>query len=215
MSFEFAEIKTLDITNQVIAQGSVGTSGQVLASGGATGPVTWVNQSGAQGATGAMGIQGATGPQGIQGIQGATGPASSTTIGTMVANVYDSSLSLSLKGTIGMQFSLDNSTGVVTVATQGMSQAGTSFNTTAGYLSVLPGNVPASFQPSSGYAYARGIGQFDSGSGLVLSIGFGPTGDILFENNATTNGGWNTTTALPSILNAVYQYTINPVSPPT
>lgn len=163
---------------------------------------------GHQGATGAMGIQGATG------VQGATGPAASTTPGSMVANVYDSSLSLSLKGTIGMQFTLNTSTGVVTVVTQGMAQAGTSFNTTAGYLSVLPGNVPSSFRPITGYAYARGIGQFDSGSGLLLSIGFGPTGDILFENNATTNGGWNTTSGLPSILNAVYQYTINPVTPP-
>lgn len=217
MSFEFAEIKTLDLTNQLILQSSVGTSGQILISGGATGPVHWGANSGSQGATGPSGVQGATGPmgnQGATGLTGATGPTSSSSISTMVATVYDSSLSLSSKGTIGMQFTVNTTTGVVTVATQGMTQAGTSFNLSSGYLSVLPGNVPSSCRPASGYAYCVGIGQLDTGVGLNLTIGFGAGGDILFENTATANGGWNTTSGLPSILNAVFQYTLNPVTPP-
>ena len=62
-----SNLSTLTVST-IIANGSVGSAGEVLASDGDS--VYWTNVAGSTGYTGSQGIQGYTGSQGEQGISG-------------------------------------------------------------------------------------------------------------------------------------------------
>jgi hypothetical protein len=199
----------LNSGNGIVLQG--GSNSTSIISGSGSGSWIW---PGANGTAGQVLTEAGYGNQ----LTWSSPPVGPTT-GSMVANVYDSSSPSTQLGTIGMQFFLDPPSGVVTVVTQGMSQSLLTFADVTSFPVVNTGNVPAQFLPSGGYSYATGNGIMNDGTyiyNLPIKISFGSAGGILFQANLadTNSGGWGSTAAYPTILAGVYQYTLNPVTPP-
>ena len=78
-------VDNLDILNNLLLNGTIGSTGQTVVANG-DGTVSWGASSSGGGATGSTGATGATGATGVQGNTGATGPPSNQTLEETLIN---------------------------------------------------------------------------------------------------------------------------------